>query len=206
MLFTAISLPRIVATAWDSTVLQWRGVGERFDAGEWAGVVVGLIGTVAVLLPVAGSVFMIVRLGRKAGRATWARAEKMRGGRPLAALAGVALVAGLAFLWWPNGEYRPLQKGERGTVADGLRTIAEVPTGRPGLTEDRAEELEGAPARADQESTATTVPLQSSTTTPTNDESPTTTARATTRTTDEVRTPTTTSDGSGSGGSDTTVP
>jgi putative peptide zinc metalloprotease protein len=127
----------------------------------------------------------------------------------LALVAGAALVAGLAVLWWPNGEYRPIQPGERGTVADAFRTIAEVPTGRPGLTEERVKELGGAPARAD-ESTGATVPQQSSTTTPASGQSPTTTARATTRTTDEVRATTTTSptssDGPGTGGSDGTTP
>jgi putative peptide zinc metalloprotease protein len=189
VLFTAISFPRIVATAWDSSALQWKAVAERFDAGEWAGVLLGLIGTGAVLLPVLGGVFMVSRLLGKSGTAIWSRASGVRGGRPVALVAGVAVVAGLAALWWPNGEYRPLQPGERGTVADGIRTLAEVPTGRPALTEERADELGGAPARAEQEPAVTA----ESTTTTTPDESPPTTARATTRSTAEVRVTTTTS-------------
>ena len=158
VLFAAVSFPRIAATAWDSTTLQWRGVTERFDNGEWAGVAVGLIGTGAVLLPVLGMVFMMSRLGRRMARGLWSTADRFPAGRPLALVAGAAVIGGLAFLWWPNGEYRPIQPDERGTVTDGLRTIAEVPTGRPGLTEQRVEELGGAPARADQATTTTTTP------------------------------------------------
>ena len=206
LLFTAISFPRIVATAWDSASLQWQGVGERFDGGEWAGVAVGLIGTVAVLLPVLGSVFMISRLGRKAAKGVWSRAEHVPAGRPLALVAGVAVLAGLAALWWPNGEYRPIQPDERGTVADGLRTVAAVPTGRPGLTEERADELGGAPARAEQERPAATTESPT-TTTPVADESPTTTARATTRSTAEVTTTTSPTDNESEGaGPDGTTP
>jgi putative peptide zinc metalloprotease protein len=101
---------------------------------------------------------MMSRLGRRIGRGAWSAADRLPAGRPLALLAGGAVIAGLAFLWWPNGEYRPIQPGERGTVADGLRTIAEVPTGRPGLTEERVAELGGAPARADQSTTTTVAP------------------------------------------------
>jgi putative peptide zinc metalloprotease protein len=191
LLFTIISFPRIVATAWDSTLLQWKGVTTRMDDGAWAGAAVGLIGTGAVLLPVLGSVFMVVRFTRRMGRAAWKHADRLPAGRPLALVATAAVIAGLAFLWWPNGEYRPLQPGERGTVADGLRTFSEVQTGRPGLTEERAEELGGAPTRAEEaattpESPTTDEPAPSQDDEPAaTDESPGTTAetRSTTSTT-----------------------
>jgi predicted unusual protein kinase regulating ubiquinone biosynthesis (AarF/ABC1/UbiB family) len=56
----------------------------------------------------------------------------------------VAAIAGAAWLWWPNGEYRPIQPGERGTVTDGLEVAREIPTGRPGLTAERRAELDAA--------------------------------------------------------------
>lgn len=64
------------------------------------------------------------------------------------ALAGAALVAVAAFVWWPNGEYRPIQPGERGRIQDTVRAARSLPTGRPSLTPERAEELEGAPFRS----------------------------------------------------------
>jgi putative peptide zinc metalloprotease protein len=203
VLFAVVSFPRIVATAWDSTTVQWEGVVKRFGDHEWAGVGVGLIGTGAVLLPVFGTVFMVTRFGRRIGRSTWKAADRLPAGRPLALVAGAALIAGLAFLWWPNGEYRPIQPGERGTVADGLRTISKVPTGRPSLTEERVEELGGAPARADQ-STTTTVPAQA----PTRSEPATQDEPTTTTTTRRRITTSTTSDPSSQdpGATDGTMP
>jgi putative peptide zinc metalloprotease protein len=93
--FVVVSLPRIAATAWDSTALQWEGVSRQYERGAWAGVGVGLIGTVAVLLPVAGTVYMATRILRRAGGATWRAADRLPAGRPLAAVAALAVAAGL---------------------------------------------------------------------------------------------------------------
>ena len=67
------------------------------------------------------------------------------GGRPSVAVTGAA-VALAAFTWWPNGDYRPIQPGERGTVAGGLESVAHVPSGRPSQTPRRARQLGGAPS------------------------------------------------------------
>ena len=61
----------------------------------------------------------------------------------LAFTAGVALAA---FTWWPNGDYRPIQPGERGTIQGGLRSVAAISSGRPSLTPERERELGGAPS------------------------------------------------------------
>jgi len=149
LLFAAISFPRMAATAWDSASLQWRSVGRWLDAGSWAGALAGLIGTASVMLPVAASVYVLSRVARKATRKVWSVAGRAPAGRLLAAVAGLALAAGLAWLWWPNGEYRPIQPGERGTLGDAVRAVGEIPGGRPALTEERQAELGGAPRRSD---------------------------------------------------------
>ena len=64
------------------------------------------------------------------------------------ALVTVGLAGALAFTWWPNGEYRPIQPGERGTVTDAIEAVESVGTGRPGLTPETEEELDGAPSQA----------------------------------------------------------
>src|SRR5215210_3042470 len=76
------------------------------------------------------------------------RAGNVRFGQPALALAAVSLAAGAAFTLWPNGEYRPIQPGERGTVADIAQGVTKLATGRPALTPEREAELGGAPARA----------------------------------------------------------
>ena len=62
-----------------------------------------------------------------------------------------AVLIGLAaFTWWPNGEYRPIQPGEKGTVQGGLKAVKDVPTGRPSLTAEREQQLGGAPTVREQ--------------------------------------------------------
>ncbi len=148
LVFAAISFPRLLATAWDSAQLQWQGFRRAMDDGAWMTMAARVLGTVAVLLPVAGTIYMLGRVVRRFLRGAWGVADRFPAGRPFFAVAAAAAIAGLAFLWWPNGEYRPLQRGERGTLADAVRAAREVPSGRPGLTEERQEELDGAPARA----------------------------------------------------------
>ena len=88
------------------------------------------------------------RFGRKAGAWGWSQAGEVRFGRPLMALLVVGLAGSLAFTWWPNGEYRPIQPGEKGTVADAVAAVSSVDTGRPGLTPEKEAELDGAPTQA----------------------------------------------------------
>jgi hypothetical protein len=62
--------------------------------------------------------------------------------------AGPAAVAGLVWLWWPNGEYRPYQPGERARLQETVRAGSELRSGRPALTEADAARLGGAPFRS----------------------------------------------------------
>jgi putative peptide zinc metalloprotease protein len=148
LLLVVISGPRVVATAWDSVGLQWRDVSRAFGGGEWVAAIVGLFGVTAIILPVAGSGYALSRFGRRASTWAWTSAGHVRFGRPGLALAGTVAAAALAFTLWPNGEYRPIQPGERGTLADAVQAVAALDTGRPGLTPEREAELGGAPARA----------------------------------------------------------
>ena len=149
LVLAAVSFPRVAATAWDSAGLQWKGATSAVSDGAWARAVLRLIGAASVVLPVAGTIYILTRTGRRMAAGTWSVAGRARTGRPLVLLAAGLLVAGLAWLWWPNGEYRPIQPGERGTVADGVRAASNLRTGRPGLTPQREAELGGAPAQAE---------------------------------------------------------
>ena len=96
-----------------------------------------------------GSGYAVSRFGHRAGSWGWSQAGEIRFGRPLMALLTVALAGALAFTWWPNGEYRPIQPGERGTVdrRRRRRVRASAPAA-PGLTPETEAELDGAPSQA----------------------------------------------------------
>jgi putative peptide zinc metalloprotease protein len=143
-----INAPRILATAWDSFFLQYYKVQDAFGAGGSA--VHGVIGSlqmVILLLPAVGLVVTFGRVGLRLGRSVWQRTE----GDPLSRVGVVTVGVGAAVLagytWWPNGEYRPIQRGERGTIQGAVAELSAVPSGRPALTKRRAGELGGAPFR-----------------------------------------------------------
>jgi putative peptide zinc metalloprotease protein len=148
LLMVVISAPRVVATAWDSVGLQWREVSEAIGDGAWSGAVLGVLGVMATVLPILGSGYILSRFGRKAGGWAWSGAGNLRFGQPGLVVATVAAAAALTFLWWPNGEYRPIQPGETGRVGDAFQAVSSLRTGRPALTPERQAELGGAPARA----------------------------------------------------------
>ena len=197
MLAAVISLPRIAATTWDSVGVQWRDVSRAFGDGEWAGGLVRLLGVAAVILPVAGTGYALSRFGRRTSAWAWSSAGNVRYGRPGLALASLTAIAGATFILWPNGDYRPIQPGERGTLADAVQAVSAVGTGRPGLTAEREKDLGGAPARAwaldsegpvapagsadpDQSPATTAVPPAPTTTTARAPSTTTTVARSTT--------------------------
>jgi hypothetical protein len=65
--------------------------------------------------------------------------------RAVLCAAATGLVGLSAWILLPNGEYRPIQPGERGTLQGSLVALTEIPGGRPGLSEDRRQQLGGAP-------------------------------------------------------------
>ncbi|HEX6597295.1 MAG TPA: hypothetical protein VF045_10185, partial [Acidimicrobiales bacterium] len=148
LVLVVISAPRVLATTWDAVGVHWRSVSGALSDGRLAAAVVGGLGIAAVTLPIAGSGYILARLTRRSGSWAWTGAGSFRFGQPALAVIGMTAAAGLAFTLWPNGEYRPIQPGERGTAAEAFRAVQSVGTGRPALTPQREAALGGAPAKA----------------------------------------------------------
>jgi len=145
--FLVIGAPRMFATAWDSLLVQGARVGSAFSGGGILSGLAGIVQIVSLVLPVTGLTLTSGRVGQRLSAAAWGRSAGrpvVRGGLVTGTLAAAALTV---FVLWPNGDYRPIQPEERGTVQGGLDAVAEIPSGRPGLTEQRAAELGGAPTR-----------------------------------------------------------
>jgi putative peptide zinc metalloprotease protein len=143
------NFPRIFATAWDSFFVQTDKVTDSFGNGKTAAGFAGILQTSALVLPVAGMVFSFGRGGGRLLSSAWSWSE----GAPLRR-AGVVVVSGLlaltaGYVLLPNGDYRPVQRAERGTIQGGLSQFQHVFSGRPGLTEERRDELQGAPVQRD---------------------------------------------------------
>ncbi|HWG98453.1 MAG TPA: hypothetical protein VNV66_03810 [Pilimelia sp.] len=126
-----LALPRVVATAWQSLERHGHALSVNFDAGDFTRVAVGLVGMVAIALPVLAAVYLITRVVRQVTAKTWAATEGRPGWRAVACAAMAAVIALVAWAWWPEPDrYRPIQPEDRGTVLDALATTYQAP-GRP---------------------------------------------------------------------------
>jgi putative peptide zinc metalloprotease protein len=149
LVMMVLSAPRVVATAYDSLGVLGNKFSAALDAGKGVNAAASGLQMAALVLPVAGMTATSGRIGRRivGGALSWSAGDAVRRSALVALLAGGIGLA--AFTWWPNGEYRPIQPGERGTVASGVRAISAVPSGRPALTRQDQRALDGAPAVRD---------------------------------------------------------
>jgi putative peptide zinc metalloprotease protein len=121
MLLMVLALPRLLATAWASAQLHGGRLAEAFGDGDILAVLARLLGLVAIVVPVLGIGYVLVRLVRSTVRGVWRRTDGRPVRRALAALLAAALVAGLGWAWWPDADtYRPVRAWEGGTVLDAV--------------------------------------------------------------------------------------
>jgi putative peptide zinc metalloprotease protein len=121
LLLMVLALPRVLATAWQALGQQASLLGADFNDGDVLGVLARLLGIVALVVPILGLGFVLVRLVRSTSTGVWRRTEGRPVRRGLACLLAAALVAGLVWAWWPDGDrYRPVRAWEGGTVLDAV--------------------------------------------------------------------------------------
>ena len=120
--------PRVLATVHDSFGLQ---VDQLQAADGVAEAGVAVVGILALVLPVAGMALSLTRVSQMAGRglARWSEGNPRR--RAVAVVAGSAVIAAVAYVWWPNGDYEPIQPGERGVVGEAVKALPDSASGRP---------------------------------------------------------------------------
>ena len=112
--------PRLLATALDSARQQWESLLVAWGEWDLAMVVVRAVSIVAVAIPAAGVVYLAFRIGRRNLRRVrrWTGDDPVR--RAIALLGAALLAAALSWVWWPNGQYEPIQSGDRMTVDEVL--------------------------------------------------------------------------------------
>ncbi len=149
-----LSAPRVLATGWDSFQRSSGKLTEAWRKGDYGQAAVDALQIVFLVLPLLGMSITFSRVFKRIGTGAWGMTE----GRPVlrTGFAALALVciAFAGYILWPNGEYRPIQPGERWTLTEGVQAISDSASGRPSLTEQRETELNGAPGIEEQESSS----------------------------------------------------
>ncbi|MDQ1628430.1 MAG: putative peptide zinc metalloprotease protein [Actinomycetota bacterium] len=124
LLLMVVAMPRVMATGWAALGKQWGLLETYWSAGELAKVGIKALSIVAIALPLAASIYLVVRIVRRTSASTWRKTQGKPVRRTVAGVLAVALIAGLAFAWWPRADtYRPVQAFDRGTVLDGLPIV-----------------------------------------------------------------------------------
>ncbi|WP_372791014.1 hypothetical protein [Paraconexibacter sp.] len=177
-----VHAPRAFATGYDSFLLHTSRADRYFSAGDVGEGLLNVVQTLVLVLPLAGMVYSVSRVGRRVGEGAWswsAAAPARRGGLVLGTVAASALAA---LAWWPNGDYRPIQRQERGTLVSAVRSLTAVPSGRAALPVERAKDLEGAPFRHTDDDVAVQKDAERERSTPTRTTTTETTSRTQTQT------------------------
>ncbi|NYG54595.1 hypothetical protein [Nocardioides perillae] len=127
LVLLVLSLPRIVATAWAAAGAQWAEATTGAAAGDPVAAAGRALGALVVLLPVVALGYLLVRLGRQVAVLGWRRTAGRPARRALAVATALALLAGLAWAWWPDADrYRPVRPWEGGTLLDALPTAGDA--------------------------------------------------------------------------------
>jgi putative peptide zinc metalloprotease protein len=152
LVMMALHAPRVFATAYDSLGVRWEHVTAAFNAGRVGTGLGDGFQCLALVLPALGIVVSSGRVGKRAGTGALRWSDGSIARRTMVLAATAAIVGFAAYSWWPNGDYRPIQPGERGTVQGGLQNVSAVASGRPLLTPERVQQLGGAPFEKDRPS------------------------------------------------------
>jgi putative peptide zinc metalloprotease protein len=131
-LSAVILLPRLVTSAWDSGRHIAVAVPHQVGHVEILGLLSSLVRLLALVLPVLGSCLVTQKIVRTmVGKArTWSHGRPVRRGVVLAA--GAAILAALAWAWWPSGQYQPVRASQNGTIGGMVRLVSEpVNVARP---------------------------------------------------------------------------
>jgi putative peptide zinc metalloprotease protein len=136
-----INLPRMLATGYNSAAAHFSAVGPAFSHGHAVQGILDASQGMFLILPALGLVYTAARVIHRSisGGLKWSAGHPAR--RATLGLAGTAFIVLAALSWWPNGEYRPIAPGERGTVSGLFGQIAQLPTARPSLTPQRQQQL-----------------------------------------------------------------
>jgi putative peptide zinc metalloprotease protein len=125
LVLMVVALPRIVATTLDSLGRQASYLAVHWDEGQLARIVLGSVSIAAIALPALSVSYLLARVVRRTSRKLWRATSGSLPHRMGLVAAAVAVLVALAAAWWPDGQYRPIQRHERGTLLEGVQAVVD---------------------------------------------------------------------------------
>lgn len=151
-----ISVPRLLATGWDSFQHQLMGFSQAQAAGNGLGMTVAIIQALLIGLPMLGALYSVYRMGSRVILGVWVWSQPSAG-RKAAAFAGLIALSAVAFHFWGPGlsftapdssaarssPWTPIQQTDRGTAFDviGAAPPAWIAPGQPAAEPNDANRL-----------------------------------------------------------------
>jgi putative peptide zinc metalloprotease protein len=133
ILGAVLLFPRLATTAWDSGRHIAQAVPHQADHGQVLDLLASLLSLLALVLPVAGSALVTQKIVRTTSGKAWGWSRRNPARRTLVLIAGAAALAGIAWAWWPSGQYQPIRANRGGTLGGLVRLVAAPgPVARPG--------------------------------------------------------------------------
>jgi putative peptide zinc metalloprotease protein len=132
-----VALPRLMGTALASLGKQQDVLSTAWADGDMVQATARVMAMAAIVITVAGVLYMLVRFARH----SVILVRRGTAGRPvmrvLAGVLGAAVLAAIAYAWWPNDDtYRPIQPSERGTIGDIIYALRTESTHDPRTISD----------------------------------------------------------------------
>jgi putative peptide zinc metalloprotease protein len=127
-----LALPRMLGSAWSALGKQQQVLTTAWADGDMIQAAARALAIIAILIPVAGVLYMLVRIARRTVAGAWHTTAGKPVMRLLVSMLGAVVVTGISYAWWPNdGNYRPIQPWERGTVGDIMYALGVQRTHEP---------------------------------------------------------------------------
>ncbi len=123
MVGAILVLPRVATSAWESGRAIAAGMPNQVHGGQVIDLLASLVQLLALILPLMGSLLVtqkVLRMGVSYGR-KWSRGSIVRGA--IATVVGVLMMGGVAWAWWPSGQYQPVPR-QGGTIGSLARAVA----------------------------------------------------------------------------------
>jgi putative peptide zinc metalloprotease protein len=141
-LSAVLLLPKLATNAWDSGSHLTTAIPQQLGDGDILGLLASLLRLFALFMPVIGSALVSQKFARMtvSSARSWSEGSTMK--RIAALAAGAALIAGLAWAWWPSGQYQPVRATDRGTLVSlGQMVSSPSAAARPAPAEPAAVQL-----------------------------------------------------------------